>query len=95
MQPFLKIVGNGQRTARDLTPDEAEKAIRFILDGRASQAQVGAFMAALRIKEESVEELTTFARVLRESAERIERHDARLLDIGVPYDGRTRAPSLI
>src|SRR5579859_6227555 len=95
MQPFLKIVGNGQRTARDLTASEAEQAIRLILDGRASPAQVGAFIAALRIKEESVEELTTFARVLREHSQRIERHDPRLLYVGVPYDGRTRAPSLI
>ena len=46
MQPFLKIIGNGQRTARDLTPSEAEAAIRLILDREASPAQVGAFIAA-------------------------------------------------
>ncbi len=95
MQRFLKIVGNGQRTARDLTVAEAEEAMRHILDGKASPAQVGAFIAALRIKEESVDELTTFARVLRESSKRLDRHDPRVLDVGVPYDGRTRAPSLI
>src|SRR5438034_1311762 len=65
MQPFIKIVGNGQKSARDLTPTEAEDAMTRIMDGRATPVQVAAFMAALRIKEESSQELATFTQVLR------------------------------
>ena len=65
MQPFLKIVGNGQRTMRDLTPDEAREAMELIMQGRANQVQMAAFMASLRIKEESAEELLAFTQVAR------------------------------
>ncbi|MBI5929743.1 MAG: TraR/DksA C4-type zinc finger protein [Chloroflexi bacterium] len=51
MQHYLKVVGNGQRTARGLTHSEAEVSMELI----ASPAQIGALMAILRIKEESVE----------------------------------------
>ena len=46
MQHYLKIVGNGRRTARDLTSEEAEAACTLIMEGQASLAQVAAFMAA-------------------------------------------------
>ncbi len=95
MQPFLKIVGNGQRTARDLTGEEAETVIEMVLDGRATTAQTAALIAALRIKEESADELAAFARVLRRHSERIELNHPRLVDICLPYDGRSKAPSLV
>jgi anthranilate phosphoribosyltransferase len=95
MQIFLKIVGNGQRTARDLTSDEAETAMALILEGRATPAQIGAFMAALRIKEESADELAAFTRILRRYAEQVVVNEPTLVDICVPYDGRAKSPSLI
>ena len=48
MQRFIKIVGNGRKTARSLTAEEAREALTLILEGSASPAQVGAFLAALR-----------------------------------------------
>jgi anthranilate phosphoribosyltransferase len=95
MQKYLKMVGNGQRTARDLIPTEAEEAMRMILSGGASIAQTAAFMAALRIKEESTDELATFGRVLREYSTRIETNHPALVDICVPYDGRSKTFSVI
>src|SRR5258707_8972269 len=95
MQRYLKIIGNGQRTARDLTLDEAESALTLIMEGQASLPQVAAFMAALRIKEESAEELSVFARVLRHYCQTMPLTIPNLVDICVPYDGRSRLPSLI
>jgi anthranilate phosphoribosyltransferase len=95
MQQYLKIVGNGQRTARDLTAQEAEAAFSLIMERRASLPQVAVFMAALRIKEESAEELAVFARVLRRYCQISKIAAPYLVDICVPYDGRSKHFSLI
>lgn len=95
MQRFLKIVGNGRKTARDLTPEEAEEAFELIMRGQASPAQVAVFMAALRIKEESIEELGVFTRILRQYCQRIPHTQAGVVDVCVPYDGRSKTHLLI
>jgi anthranilate phosphoribosyltransferase len=95
MQGFLKIVGSGRRTARDLTTSEAEEAMRQVLDGQATLPQVAAFMAVLRIKEESSDELAAFTRVLRRCSQRLELGLPYLVDVCLPYDGRSKSPSLV
>lgn len=54
-----------------LTEQEIIGAMNCIMDGNASQAQMGAFLTALRLKGESVEEITGCAKVMREKAEKI------------------------
>jgi anthranilate phosphoribosyltransferase len=61
MKPFLQKLTAG----RDLTVDEARAAMDLIFSGQASQAQVGAFLAALRTKGETVEEIAGCARSMR------------------------------
>lgn len=95
MQRFLKIIGNGQRTARDFTTEEAEAAFTLVMEGEASLPQVAAFMAALRIKEESTEELGVFVRVLRRYCQITPIDSPCVVDICVPYDGRSRRASMI
>jgi anthranilate phosphoribosyltransferase len=95
MQQYLKIVGNGQRSARDLTAAEAEAAFSLIMERRASLPQVAAFMAALRIKEESADELAIFGKVLRRYCQQTPLSVPHLVDICVPYDGRSKHMSLI
>jgi anthranilate phosphoribosyltransferase len=56
---------------RDLTEAEAEDAMKCIMSGGATQAQIGSFLTALRMKGETVEEITAFARVMREFATRV------------------------
>src|SRR5690348_9286383 len=95
MQQYLKIVGNGQRTARDLTAAEAETAFTLIMERQASLPQVAAFMTAQRIKEESAEELAVFTQVLRRYCHTTSPGIPHLVDICVPYDGRSKHFSLI
>jgi anthranilate phosphoribosyltransferase len=52
----------------DLTEAEMTGAMRTIVDGHASQAQVGSFLTGLRLKGETVDELVAAVRVLREKA---------------------------
>lgn len=56
---------------KNLTEREAEGAMKCIMSGGATQAQIGSFLTALRVKGETVEEITAFARVMREFAARI------------------------
>ena len=56
---------------RDLTRIEAAAAMEAIMSGAATGAQIGAFLTALRMKGETVEELIGFAQVMRQKVVRI------------------------
>jgi anthranilate phosphoribosyltransferase len=62
--PYLHRAADGQ----DLARVEAQEAMRIILRGEASPAQMAGFLVALRMKGETVEELVGFARAMREMA---------------------------
>lgn len=51
-----------------LTEQEAGQVMEEIMEGQATQAQIGSFLTALRMKGETVSELTGFARIMREKA---------------------------
>ena len=53
----------------DLTEEEARAAMEEIMTGQSTDAQIGAFLTALRMKGETAQELIGFARVMREKAE--------------------------
>lgn len=56
---------------RNLTEAEAEAAMKCLMSGEATQAQIGSFLTTLRMKGETIEEITAFAQVMREFAARI------------------------
>ena len=56
---------------RDLTIDEAQAAMAEILDGAASPAQIAGFIVALRMKGETVDELTGLVEAMLAAAERV------------------------
>ena len=51
---------------KDLTAEEAHAAMTKIMEGVATSAQIAAFLVALRMKGETITEVTEFARVMRE-----------------------------
>ena len=53
----------------DLSEQEARASMEQIMAGQATDAQIGAFLTALRMKGETPAELIGFARVMREKAE--------------------------
>ena len=56
----------------DLSENEASAAMTEIMEGRATEAQMAAFLMGLRLKGETVDEITGCARVMREKALRLE-----------------------
>ncbi len=63
---FVRIVGKGKNGARSLTYDEAYQAFSMILKGEVLDVQLGAFLMLLRVKEESVDELTGFVQATKD-----------------------------
>jgi anthranilate phosphoribosyltransferase len=73
----------------DLTRAEMVELMGEVADGGATPAQVGAFLAALRLKGETVEEIAGAAQVMRDRSERIRVDREVFVDTcGTGGDGR-------
>lgn len=57
---------------KDLTAAEAEQAMQIIMTGQATPAQIGGYLVALRMKGETVDEITGSAQAMRAQASRVE-----------------------
>lgn len=90
MQVYLKEVGRGKKGAKDLSFEEAKHAAALIADREATDAQIGGFFMAERMKGESVTELLAFVEVLRARSARVEGVPG-VLDCAGPYDGRAKS----
>jgi len=64
IKEFISKVVRGE----DLTEAEMQKAMDEIITGTATPAQIGAFITALRLKGETVDEITGAARAMRAKA---------------------------
>ena len=74
--------------AESLTRPAARAAMGAVLDGAATDAQVGAFLAALRVRGETVLEIVGFAEAMRARAKRVTVRRRPLLDTcGTGGDG--------
>ena len=57
---YIKEIGRGPRGAKPLNREQAADLLGQVLDGTASELEVGAFCLAMRIKGETPEELAGF-----------------------------------
>jgi anthranilate phosphoribosyltransferase len=72
--------------ARDLTEEEAAGVMEEIMSGEATPAQLAAFLTALRLKGETVDEIAGMARVMRAKACRVACEGALLDTCGTGGD---------
>lgn len=84
MQTAIRAVTEG----RHLTADDMQQVIRAVMTGQATQAQIGGFLVGLRMKGETVEEIVSAARVMREMVLPVRVRTHKLVDIvGTGGDG--------
>ena len=75
LKPFIAKAVN----RIDLSAVEAQEAMNVIMTGGATSAQIGAYLVALRMKGETVEEITGSARAMRANAVKVELADRSTL----------------
>src|SRR5919198_758909 len=71
----------------DLTDQEAQDAMREIVEGDATPAQIAALLVALRMKGETAEEIAGLVRVMRQYATRVEAGSDVVDLVGTGGDG--------
>ena len=65
---MFKMLLNRLVEGKDLKEDEAYEAMSSIMDGKALPTQIASFLTALRMRGETVQEITGFARAMRAKA---------------------------
>ncbi len=90
--PYLKEIGRGKEGARSLDIPQAHDLMSQVLDGRASDLEVGAFAIAMRIKGESTAELAGFLQAVQERC--IPLHPTLPSVVLPSYNGARKLPNL-
>ena len=89
---YLKDIGRGAAGARSLGVDAARMLMREVLEGRASPAQTGAFVMAMRMKGETLDELMGFLDAVHERCVAVPSTQPVVL---IPsYNGSRKLPNL-
>ena len=84
MQVALKKI----LASEDLSADEMNNVMRIIMTGEATPAQIGGFLVGLRMKGETVDEIASAAKVMRELASGVKVTGDHVVDIvGTGGDG--------
>ncbi len=72
----------------DLSTEQMADVMQQIMTGQATDAQIGGFLVALRMKGETVDEITGAAQVMRKLSAKVELDEAHLVDTcGTGGDG--------
>lgn len=90
---YLKVIGRGKVGARNLPRDQATDLMGQVLDGTASDLEVGAFCIAMRVKGESPEEMAGFLDAVHERLEMLPA-STRPLVVLPSYNGARKLPVL-
>lgn len=74
-EAIYKLVNN-----ENLPLETARQVMEEIMTGKATQSQMGAFLTAMRMKGETIEEITACAQVMRDHCTKLS-HDSDVLEI--------------
>src|SRR5579864_7390878 len=66
---------------QSLSRDEARGVMSEVLNGKCTDAQIAAFLVALHMKGETVEEIVGFAQAIRVEATSLKIHQASTVDV--------------
>jgi len=83
LKSLLALVAQG----RSLNESEAEAAFEIIMSGNATPSQMGGFLMALRVRGETVDEITGAARIMRAKAVSVDAPPGTIDTCGTGGDG--------
>ncbi|MFP4466170.1 MAG: anthranilate phosphoribosyltransferase [Candidatus Goldiibacteriota bacterium] len=84
LKKFIKTASEGN----DLSVEKMKEAMNMIMTGQSNDAQIAAFLTALRMKGESVDEIYAAAKVMRDRGHKVEFEKEIILDTcGTGGDG--------
>lgn len=83
IKSLISLVANGS----SLSEKQAEQAFDIIMSGNATASQIGGFLMALRVRGETVEEITGAARSMRAKATKIIAPAGAIDNVGTGGDG--------
>jgi len=83
MKSYIAKIADGA----SLTTNEAEKAFNIIMSGDATPSQIGGFLMALRVRGETVDEITGAAKAMRAKAIHIKAPKNAIDVVGTGGDG--------
>lgn len=89
---YIKEIGRGAAGARSLGSEQAEDLMATVLDGGASDLEVGAFALAMRVKGETLDEIVGFLRAVQVRCLVLD--SDRPVVVLPSYNGARRLPNL-
>ncbi len=89
---YIKAVGTGPKSNKDLTKEETIEAIQGILEQKCESEQAAAFLMLLRVKLESNEELAGCLEAFDKYIQRVDIPES--IELGYSYDGKSKQPYL-
>lgn len=87
MSPDFKTLINKIASGESLTQQESRSAFNYMMSGDATGAQIGAFLMGLRLRGETIEEITGAAEAMRAKAHFIKAPDNAVDTCGTGGDG--------
>ncbi|MFO1090214.1 MAG: anthranilate phosphoribosyltransferase [Hyphomicrobiales bacterium] len=84
--PELKPLISKAAEGRPLTLDEAKSAFDIMMSGEATPAQIGGLLMALRVRGETVDEISGAVMTMREKMTRVTGHDDAIDIVGTGGD---------
>lgn len=92
---FIKEIGRGKDGARSLSREDARLLYAAMLDGSVSDLELGGILLAMRIKGESVEEITGFLQAAEASFAPLSAPACNYAPVVIPtYNGSRRVANL-
>ena len=90
--PYIKEIGRGAAGSRSLSQEQAEDLMGKVLDGQVSELELGAFVLAMRMKGESLDEICGFLAAVQSRCLRLDTD--RPVVVIPSYNGARRLPNL-
>ncbi|MCK6407047.1 MAG: DNA-binding protein YbiB [Rhodocyclaceae bacterium] len=92
---IIKEIGRGAEGSRDLTEDDAARLYGAMLDGGVPDLEMGAILIALRMKSESIDEMTGFLAAANERINALHNPNEGVRPVVIPsYNGARKGANL-